>query len=223
MTERPYVRVRAAEAPATLAEARWEKRAEELSFGALESVRASAAKWTGTIASLLAIFAVVSLVKGPSDVTKVSGSFWIFSYETIVIFLIGVSVAVAAGATVCAALAAYGLPTRLRYVGQAVRQNHRREVRLSRLFLNVSWISALFALVGLAVAVGITWLATPDEPAAPTRTIVFTDAGVGACGQLQVASSAGTVSILEKGKDNATVVDVADVTALGTLAACPGE
>jgi hypothetical protein len=219
----PYVRVRAAGRPATLAEARWEKRAEELSFGALDSVRASAAKWTGTIASLLAIFAVLSLVKGPSDVTKVSGSFRGVAYETLVIILIGISVALAAAATFFAALAAYGLPTRMRYVGEEVRRNHRKEVRSSRTFLNLSWLGAWAALLGLSVAVGITWLTTPDEPATPTRTIVFTDVGVGACGQLQVATSTGTVSILEKGKDTATVIDVADVMALGTLAACPGE
>jgi hypothetical protein len=56
------VRVRAAGIPATLTEAKWKKLAEELSFGALESVRATAAKWTGTIATVLAIFGIVTLV-----------------------------------------------------------------------------------------------------------------------------------------------------------------
>jgi hypothetical protein len=218
-----YVRVRAAGTPATLSEAKWEKRAEELSLGALDSVRASAAKWTGTIATLLAIFGVVSLVKGPSDITKVSGSFASVGNETWVIIVLGVAVALAAAATFLSALAAYGLPTRMRYVGAEVRRKHREAAESSRKRLNWSWLLALGALIALALAVGVTWLKTPDDPATPSRTIVFTDGGVGACGKLQAATSPGTVSILEKGQKTATLIDVRDVTAIGTLASCPGE
>jgi hypothetical protein len=217
------VRVRAAGTPATLSDAKWEKLAEELSFGALKSVRASAAKWTGAIATLLAIFGIVTLVKGPADVSKVSGSWHNTSIETWVIILLGGAVLLAAGATFCAALAAYGLPRRMRYVGAEVRRVNRQEAARSRMWLNVSWPLALVSVIGLAAAVGLTWLYTPDDPTAPSQTIVFTTDGVAACGKLQAATDKQTIVVLQKGQDTATKINVSDVTALGTLGTCPGD
>lgn len=218
-----YVRVQAAGKPATLAEARWEKRAEELSFSALESVRGTAAKWAGTIATLLAIFSVVTLVKGPEDVTKVEGSYGWASLETWVILLLGVAVALAAAATFLAALAAYGLPGDFRFVGSEVRRLHRRAATSAAIWLDLSWMLALGAIVSLALGVGITWLNTPDDAAVPSKTIVVTDAGVRACGKLLPSSGEQTIVILEPGQQEGTPIPAADITALGTIAACPAD
>jgi len=216
------VRVRASGTPATLTEAKWEKLAEELSLGALESVRTSASKWTGTIATLLAIFGIVTLVKGPADISKVQGSYWGVSLETWVIVLLGLAVALAAAATFLAALAAYGLPHRMRYVGAEVRRRHREAATSSRRWLNFSWPLALASLLALAAAVGVTWLNTPDDPATPVQTIVFTNDGVGACGKLQPITDEQSIVVLEKGQKTATSIAAGDVTAIGTLGACPG-
>ena len=66
-------------------------RAETLSFDALSTIRSTAEKWTATIASILAIFTVVTLIKGPEDVTKVKGDFGSISYENLI--LIGLVIA----------------------------------------------------------------------------------------------------------------------------------
>jgi hypothetical protein len=63
-----YVRVAAAGTPATIFEAKWEKRAEDLSFEALGSVRTIAEKWTATIATLLAILQHRRTRQGPATV-----------------------------------------------------------------------------------------------------------------------------------------------------------
>jgi hypothetical protein len=227
-----FVQVTAAGSPATLSEAKWEKLAEELSFSALKTVRASAAKWTGTVATLLAIFGIVTLVKGPADVSKVRGTWhwhlygwhWFdMSVETQVFILLGLAVALAAFATLAAALAAYGLPRRTRFVGAEVRRQHRQEVRRSRRWLNASWMSTLLSLIALAGAVGLTWIYTPDDSTAPSQTIIFTNDGVAACGKLQPSTNKKTLVVLEKGKPTATPVDASEVTALGTLGSCPGK
>jgi hypothetical protein len=103
--------------PATISDAKWEERAEKLSFDALPNIRSSAEKWAGTIATVLAIFGIVTLVKGPSDVTKVKGSWWFAANETWVIMLLAFAVGLAVLATVRAARAAYGTPGEFYFVG----------------------------------------------------------------------------------------------------------
>src|SRR5215207_6199610 len=201
-----YVRVAAAGTPATITEAKWEKRAEELSFEALDSVRSIAEKWTGTIASLLAIFSIVALIKGTEDITKIEGSYRGFSYETSVIILVGLAVGFGAAATVLAALAAYGFPRRFRFVGSEVRRLYREEATTAAGRLDLSRLLAIASVVLLALAVGLTWLHAKDETAAPAKTLILDANGIRACGSLQPSSQPGRLAVLEKGKKNATEV-----------------
>jgi hypothetical protein len=89
--------------------------------------------------------------------------------------------------------------------------------------LNWSRFFALASVVALAVAVGVTWLNAKDEPAAPAKTLILDSEGVRVCGTLMRSSAPGQLTVLEKGKMNATVVAVSDVKAVGAIAACPGE
>jgi hypothetical protein len=91
------------------------------------------------------------------------------------------------------------------------------------MWLNWSWPLALVSLVVLAAAVGIVWLKTPDDTTAPSKTIVFTNDGVAACGKLQPATDKNTIVVFDKDKKAATPINAGDVTALGTLMTCPGE
>lgn len=218
-----FVRVQAAGTPATIAEAKWEKRAEELSFTALASVRSVAEKWTGTIASLLAIFSIVTLVKGPSDLAKVEGSFAGVSLETWVIALLGVAVLLGAAATVLAAMAAYGLPRDFRFVGAEVRKLHREEATTASRNLEDSRYFAVASVVVLAVAVGVAWLNASEDATSPAKTVVIDGDGIAACGQLMPSTQSGQLAIVEKGKENATPVPLDDVRAIGAISACPGE
>lgn len=219
----PYVSVTAAGTPATIAEARWEERAEELSFDALKTVRAIAEKWTGAVATLLAIFSIVALIKGPEDITKVEGSYLGISLENWVVIFIAIAVGCGAAATILAALAAYGLPQDFRFVGSEVRRLQRQEARSGAKRLGRARYLAVAAVVALGVAILVTWLNSKEEPAAPAKTLILDSSGIRACGTLQRSTEAGKLQVLEKGKKNATAVPVKEVTAVGAIAACPGD
>ncbi len=223
-----YVRVRARGTAATIVEAKWDKLAEDLQFTALASIRAMAEKWAGTIATLLAIFGIVTLVKGPDDLSKVTGS-WGWSIvpnaaiETWIILLLGLTVALAATATVLAASAAYGMPRHFRFVGEAVRRLYRDEAAAAARRLYWARSTAITAVITLSIAIGLTWLNTPDQPATPTKVLVLDNDGIRACGDLQTSTSKDQLAVLEKGKKLATPINTADITAIATIATCPGS
>jgi hypothetical protein len=207
--------------PATISDAKWEERAEELSFDALPNVRATAEKWAGTIATVLAIFGIVTLVKGPQDVTKVEGSFWLAANETWTIVLLGIAVACAVLATLLAASAAYGQPADFRFVGEEVRRLYREEARSAASKLRTSRRLAVAAVIFLAVAVGVTWLNTPQQPATLSKTLVVDKTGIRACGDLQAGRGGGVIDILEKGKMAPTPVPAASIVSVTAVASCP--
>ena len=51
---------------------RWEKKAEDLEFKALENVRSAAEKWGASLAAILALTGTVLVVKGRESVTELS-------------------------------------------------------------------------------------------------------------------------------------------------------
>jgi hypothetical protein len=223
-----YVRVQPRPGRATITEAKWDKLAEDLQFTALDSVRATAGKWTGTIATLLAIFGIVTLVKGPEDVTKVTGTWGPgrlpnAAIETWILVLLGLTVALAASATLLSASAAYGLPRSFRFVGASVRRLHREEAaKAARRLFWARW-AAIGAVLCLSVAIGITWLNTPPKPESPTKILLLDKNGIRACGDLLPGTSLGQLSVLEEGEKQATQVAVTDLTSVGTIASCPGS
>jgi hypothetical protein len=220
--EPKHVSVTAAKRPATIFEAKWEARAETLSFDALPNLRATAEKWTGTIGSILAIFTVVALVKGPEDVTKVKGTARFISYETLAVIGVGVAIICAVFATILAANAAYGLPKDFRFTGAKVRQLHRVETWKSALALKWARYLSVAAVVALGLAVSITWLATPEKAEPASSVLVVRSVGRPVCGALQ-ASAPGTIQVLEKGSKTPREVGVDEVVAMTAVAACPGE
>jgi hypothetical protein len=151
---------------ASLYEAEWDRRAEELELNALRNVRAAAEKWTAAIAAVLAIFSIVTLVKGPEDVQKVTGAF-LLPLDVWVGLFIFLAVGAAIAATVLAALAAYGSVDVLVWVGDIVRARSRKAAAAASedLWLAI-WLS-IAAVVLLMAATVVTWYATPDPPATP--------------------------------------------------------
>lgn len=208
--------------------------AEQLSFDALAGIRTSAEKWAATVASILAIFSVVALIKGPEDITKVQDDLgvrgWLMpdrfefdiSFEHMAVFFVAVAIGFAILATTSAAVAAYGLPKDFRFTGEKVRELYREEAKEAALQLWRARWSAVFAVVFLGLAVGITWLATPDKSEPGSSVLVVRTVGRPVCGALQ-ASRRGTVQILEKGSKEPRAVDVDEVVAMTAVAACPGE
>lgn len=53
--------------------AKWDQAAEQFRIDLLSKVQASAAVWSGAIATLLGLFGSVALVAGPADISKIGG------------------------------------------------------------------------------------------------------------------------------------------------------
>jgi hypothetical protein len=68
-----FVSVRRSSRRAAISDLTWERRAEDQSTDRLTSARTSAEKWTAAVATLTGVFSVALVVKGPEDVTKVTG------------------------------------------------------------------------------------------------------------------------------------------------------
>jgi hypothetical protein len=100
--------------PATVSDATWQRRAEELQFSALPGIRATAERWAATVGSLTGIFTIAAIIKGPSDITAVRGSLHLLgtrlSWSVAAGILVAAALACASTAIVLAAMAAQGTP-----------------------------------------------------------------------------------------------------------------
>jgi hypothetical protein len=155
---------------ASLYEAEWDRRADDLELNALKNVRVAAEKWTAAIAAVLAIFGIVTLIKGPEDVQKVTGSL-ILPFDLWVGILILLAVACAVAATVLCALAAYGSVNVLIWVGDLVRMRSREEAKSASWKLRWAIGLSISAVVLLVAATAITWYRTPDPPVTPASEV----------------------------------------------------
>jgi hypothetical protein len=222
--ESAHVRIRADDRPATIFDLKWEARAEKASFDALSDIRSSAEKWTGAIASILAIFSGVALIKGPDDVTKLQGSvellWWDVSWETVASSLVVLTIVSGLYATRLAAQAAYGTPEDFRFTGATVRQLHRRQAKDAAGQLKWARRCAGAAVIFLTIAVGITWRHTPEKPVVPENILVVNRTDPAVCGTLQT-DTRGNVEVLDDGVSRP--IDPAEVVSITTVASCPGE
>gem|GEM_PF-6489671 len=100
-----FVAVCGEEGQATVGDVEWERRAEQQEVEALSSARGAAERWTAAVSSLTGIFSIVVLVKGPDDVTGVSGEVgeWLVPSNGVMLPL-----SVAAVAVALAAITAFG-------------------------------------------------------------------------------------------------------------------
>lgn len=171
--------------PATVTDATWQRRAEELQFSALPAIRATAEKWAATVGSLTGIFAIAAIIKGPSDITAVRGSLKLLAFRlpwsAAAGILVGAALACASMAIVLASMAAQGTPRRFRFTGTELRRLYPTETIRAACQLRASRILAITAIPLLGLAIGIVWYATPAERPAGS-VLITTKAGAVVCG-----------------------------------------
>ncbi len=132
-------------------------------------------------------------------------------WETVVIVALGLAVGLAAAAIMGSAAAAYGMPrTSLAGSGWLVRARRRRDLRRALALLRASLFAASGAIVAVAVAIGVTWIKTPDTP---RPVLVVGRNGLEACGEI-VGQDARSIQIKEEGKPLARELPKKDVQAV---------
>jgi hypothetical protein len=224
---KPIVKV-AAGSPATIEDARWALQARELEFASLGRIRSTAAKWAATLGSITGVFGIVTLAKGPDDISKVMGAWRIpffgghVDWKVLAGASIGLAIACAVLAIYLAATAAQESPTRFRFTGQEVRRLHREKTQNAANALRASKFLTLTAVALLSVGIAITWYATPEEPASGSNVLVVKTSGETSCGVMQ-ASQPGMVEIVQADQQAPTTIPISDIRFLSTIAKCPGQ
>lgn len=143
-------------------------------------------------------------------------------WETVVVVALGAAVMLAGLSIIAGARAAYG-PV---YVagapsGGLLRTQQRIEVSRSRRWLLLAIYPAVCAVAFIALAIAVTWLKTPDQPA-PGNLLIIKRTGGAVCGKLE--GQDGTRLALRRAKTSkADDVPWTDVRALTVVASCPGE
>jgi hypothetical protein len=190
---------------------RWYDIVEQQELGLLDRVRGSAEKWAGTLTALVGLLGFTALVKGPTDVaalTPVGGI--IVGVALLVAFLLAVA------AMMLAALAAQGVPARLKNRGDTVRAAHIRAAKRAGKRLTLSRYLSLCFLGTLAFAIGYTWYGErATQPAGQTVTIQ--QSGVTLCGTLRT-DDAGHLHLIAR---NGAVTPLDQVLSMTRVDACP--
>lgn len=204
--------------PASLApdQVRWQKKADELQFTALDTVRGTAEKWAASLAAILGLFGTVLLVKGREDITKLADE-----YQVAVAMVLLMALAAAAGASAYAAFAAQGTPRDLRWpTGDKLRALERASAVLARERLKWSRILTFVAVGLLAAAVGLTWFGEAKPPeSTEAHLLVISPSADPECGSLARAAGGGLV--LETDASTQVPIDPADVTSAVVVPSCP--
>jgi hypothetical protein len=212
--------VRGSSRPATAFDLEWQKRADDLEFSTLPSLRSAAQKWAATVGSLTGVLGIAALVKGPSDLTKVRGSLHLVGcsipWVGVLGVLLGLAVSAATVSIVLAALAAQGSPQEFRFAGDELRRRYRAATTRTAAQLTWSRSLAITSVPLLAAAVAVLWYATPRE-SAPQPVLVTTTAGATYCGQLLPSTDGLRIKI----NGGEQTVAAADLKSLTPLATCP--
>jgi hypothetical protein len=214
----PEVRIEGGRRPATLYEEEWEAIAEKLEFDSLGNVRAAAEKWTGALATMIGIFSVAAIVKGPSDVAKLD-----LGWTIVVAAATGAAIASALWATYLGARAAYGFPEKFRFVGTEVRRLYRTQTEKSARDLAgaIHWVMRAIGL--LAIALGVLWFATPKDTAVAASMLVVQSNGQVVCGALQSPPDGRTVRIKPTGGDEAMDIRASKIRSVTSVPTCPAK
>ncbi len=158
---------------------RWEKKAEELEFEALATVRGAAEKWSATLTAILGLVSTVLVVKGAEDVTKLSSE-----SKIIIGGFLAVALVAAFYAAFQAAKAAQGTPANLAWPsGAGLRAWEREQAKDAKRKLLESRGATGVAVFLMAAAIALAWFG--NQPQGSGSTVLMTqDAGTPLCGSL---------------------------------------
>lgn len=188
--------------------ARWQEAADDAATGALGSLRASAEKWSSTLATLLALGGTVFVLKGPATLAEVPNEAW-----RIVIFIgMAVSGLLAGIAVLLAAMAAQGSTPKLFTNWNGPTLERETTIRTEKAALQLRAARCLGMLAAVVVfvagAIGVWFGVTPN--ASPQSVVVVVKSGAIYCGEL-AKSSNGEVTV-----GGVSVKDVSDVRTIAS-------
>jgi hypothetical protein len=198
--------------PADSEYAAWAEQAQKEDLQALSGVRATAAKWSGSIAALTGAFGIVAFLKTPSDISVLSqtGQHWLLG-------ILGIAVILDMCALGCAAWASQGKPQSTWTNAATYKARSRSDARSAAKFLGWSRALTVATLIALMLGVGVLWSGQPAAPSSPATPLLVTAGGRVLCGQPQVAPD-GTLGLQIAG--GATPIPLAGVTNVVSVVKC---
>ena len=209
--------IEAAPIPALVTDANWERRAQKLAGERLTALRGQGEKWAASVGALTGILGIVTLAKGPDDVSKLPSP-----WQGWAIALIGLAVLAGVVALLAASFAAQGWPRDSRFTGEEIRRLETSDARTARDLIGWSRIATVLAVAALIGSVGVTWWKTPADTTASGRVLVVRSSGPAVCGELQpTAATESGVRLLED--STVTPVAVSEIMALSPVKTCPAK
>ena len=147
----------------------WQTKLDDLSRTELDTVRSTAAKWQGTISTLLGIFGTVAFVSGNQTIDKLSPT-----AAALAKWAVTVALVLAVGAVLSATYAAQGIP---RYRDNPdwvwLETQSRTQANRALVALRLSQGLALAAVVVIVVgSLLVLWNSEPKAAAQPTSVLV---------------------------------------------------
>lgn len=189
--------------------------AEKAADNALASIRGGAEKWQAVIATILGLFAVSGLVKGPDDFAKVDPA-----WQSLIPLLLAAAVLFGLGATYLAARAAFGLPRLVWSFGNDYASARRAEESNAATSLNRAIIGALVAFLCFASVVGILWFA-PRAPKDAKLSMITTRTQL-ACGEIKGAVP-GALKVADRLSGGDVTIQPGDILVLQPVSSCPAQ
>jgi hypothetical protein len=186
---------------------KWEVKAQELEFTALDGVRSGAEKWATTISALTGIFGLTALVSGIGDVDSLAPG----CKATVGVLLLLAGLC-AAGAVTFAAMAAQGQPRQLWSTGELLRDHYKEAAKTAARHLTRSRQLMIPAFLLLFGAVAVTWYG-PRKPAVAEHAVAIQQTGVALCGEL-TSDEQGRLAIRIKGQGVRTLDRVVSISGI---------
>lgn len=190
-----------------------EQAAQDAAGSQLTSVRGAAEKWAGAIGTLIGLFTLSGLVKGPDDFAKVNPA-----WQPAIPVLLGVAVVAGLLATLLAARAAYGLPKVAWLTGSLYAEDQTSAAATSARRLLMAIVAGVVSFALMAASVGIIWFA-PRAASSASLSLLTTSTMV-ACGELKsLGRSDITIADLTTGHE--VTIPSGSVQLIERVATCP--
>jgi hypothetical protein len=194
----------------------WQAKLDDLSRTELDTVRSTAAKWQGTISTLLGIFGTVAFVSGNQTIEKLSRTTGTFTKIAVT-----VAVVLAVGAVLTATYAALGIPRRRETVDWTWLESESIR-KAGRALVALRWSQGLALAAVFVVVAGsliVLWNSEPKAASPAASVLVRLSDGSLLCGALVAQHSVPAFKL-----PNGTVMHFTATTQLvGVVSTCPAS
>lgn len=191
---------------------RWALLAKDLKFSQLDIARKQADTWRTGLATLTTLLTGVLVVKGRSDLSRLT-----LPFQIVVAVLLGVALVLLLGATLWVSRALAGPPgEEILLTGEGLEEWTRGEVQ--KVSKALYWVPQLAAasVVIVAAAVALTWFA-PGRTDSTTPLVRIVDTSGQSCGKLVGVASH---QLVLRTTSALTLIPLSSVTTVTPVKAC---